>query len=78
MPTRNCKSDQRTLEKEPANKALKKAQKAIERDYLPRMQKYEQQEAVLEKRRSYSKTDTDATFMNERRPYAQRSAQARV
>ncbi|MGI6633897.1 MAG: IS1182 family transposase [Christensenellales bacterium] len=51
------------LKKEPANKALKKAQKAIERDYLPRMQKYEQQEAVLEKRRSYSKTDTDATFM---------------
>ncbi|MGI6654835.1 MAG: transposase [Christensenellales bacterium] len=51
------------LKKEPANQALKKAQKAIERDYLPRMQKYEQQEAVLEKRRNYSKTDTDATFM---------------
>jgi hypothetical protein len=51
------------LKKEPENKALKKAQKAIERDYLPRMQKYEHQEELLENRRSYSKTDTDATFM---------------
>lgn len=51
------------LKKEPENRELKKAQKAIEKDYLPRMQKYEQQEEVLEKRRSYSKTDTDATFM---------------
>lgn len=51
------------LKKEPENRELKKAQKAIEKDYLPRMQKYEHQEEVLEKRRSYSKTDTDATFM---------------
>lgn len=51
------------LKQEPENKALKKVQKAIERDYLPRMQKYEQQEEVLENRRSYSKTDIDATFM---------------
>ena len=48
------------LKKEPENKALKKAQKAIERD-LPRMQKYEHQEELLENQRSYSKTDTDAT-----------------
>lgn len=51
------------LKKEPENRELKKAQKAIENDYQPRMQKYEHQEEVLEKRRSYSKTDTDATFM---------------
>lgn len=47
----------------PDDKALKKAKKAIEKDYLPRMEKYEKQEEILEERRSYSKTDTDATFM---------------
>ena len=51
------------LKKEPDNKELKKSQKAITGDYLPRMEKYEQQEELLEQRRSYSKTDTDATFM---------------
>jgi len=51
------------LSENPTDKELKKAQKAIEKDYLVRMEKYEQQEAILEKRRSYSKTDTDATFM---------------
>ena len=35
----------------------------IEKDYLPRMEKYEKQEEILQERRSYSKTDTDATFM---------------
>lgn len=51
------------LKKDPENRDLKQAQKAIARDYLPRMEKYEQQEELLEQRRSYSKTDTDATFM---------------
>ncbi|ODA42951.1 Mobile element protein [Desulfosporosinus sp. BG] len=35
----------------------------MERDYLPRMKKYEKQEELLAERNSYSKTDTDATFM---------------
>ena len=48
---------------DPADKGLKKAKSAIEKDYLPRMEKYEHQEEILQKRRSYSKTDTDATFM---------------
>lgn len=47
----------------PKDKELKKAKKAIEKDYLPRMEKYEKQEEILKERRSYSKTDTDATFM---------------
>lgn len=51
------------LSREPGNKALKKVRKAIEKDYLPRMEKYERQEEILADRRSYSKTDTDATFM---------------
>ena len=56
------KIDER-LSDDPANKELKKAKRMIEKDYLPRMEKYEKQEEILEERRSYSKTDTDATFM---------------
>jgi Transposase and inactivated derivatives len=44
-------------------KRLKKARKKLEKDYLPRMQKYEDQLSILEERNSYSKTDHDATFM---------------
>ena len=51
------------LKKKPDDKQLKKAQRSIENDYLPRMEKYEEQERILKKRRSYSKTDQDATFM---------------
>lgn len=54
--------DEKLLEN-PKDKELKKAQKAIKKDYLPRMEKYEKQEEILENRRSYSKTDKDATFM---------------
>ena len=57
-----AKIDER-LSANPTDKELKKAKKAIEKDYLPRMEKYEKQEEILEERRSYSKTDTDATFM---------------
>ena len=45
------------------DKKLQKAKKTIETDYLPRMKKYEHQEELLSDRNSYSKTDTDATFM---------------
>ena len=51
------------LSNNPADKKLQKARKIIEKDYLPRMKKYEQQEEVLAERNSYSKTDTAATFM---------------
>jgi transposase len=45
------------------DKKLQKAKKILEKDYLPRMEKYEKQEEILDKRNSYSKTDHDATFM---------------
>lgn len=51
------------LSANPKNKEMKKAKRVIEKDYLPRMKKYEQQEEILEERKSYSKSDTDATFM---------------
>ena len=35
----------------------------LEKDYLPRLKKYEEQEAILAGRNSYAKTDHDATFM---------------
>jgi transposase len=45
------------------NKLLSKAEKTIEKDYLPRLKKYENYMEILDKRNSFSKTDTDATFM---------------
>jgi transposase len=51
------------LSENPKDKELKRAKKAIEKDYLVRMKKYEKQEEILEDRQSYSKIDTDATFM---------------
>ena len=44
-------------------KELKRASAAIGRDYLPRMEKYERQQATFAGRKSFSKTDPDATFM---------------
>lgn len=37
--------------------------KKLEKNMLPRLKKYEEQEKILGKRNSYSKTDHDATFM---------------
>ena len=51
------------LSESPKDRKLKKASRLIYKDYLPRMEKYEEQERILEERNSYSKTDTDATFM---------------
>jgi transposase len=51
------------LNKEADNKDLRKGVKKIKEDYLPRQQKYESQEKILQGRNSYSKTDNDATFM---------------
>ena len=51
------------LQKEPANKLLKKAVKKMKEDYLPRSQKYDTQLDICGERNSYSKTDVDATFM---------------
>jgi transposase len=51
------------LREQPANKKLAKAVKVMEKDYLPRQTRYEEQQRKLAGRNSYSKTDADATFM---------------
>jgi transposase len=51
------------LKQKPDDKDLKKAKKALESDYIPRMEKYQHYEEILGNRNSFSKTDTDATFM---------------
>lgn len=53
----------RRLAEQPENKSLKQAVKTIQKDYLPRMEKYEEQERKLAGRSSYAKTDEDATCM---------------
>ncbi len=45
------------------DKATNKALKTLREDCLPRSQRYEEQERKLAGRKSYSKTDEDATFM---------------
>lgn len=44
-------------------RALAKVAKTLEEDCLQRLERYEQQEALCGTRNSFSKTDTDATFM---------------
>lgn len=48
---------------EELNKKQQKKLKSLEQDHLPRLKKYEEQLDILGDRNSYSKTDTDATFM---------------
>jgi transposase len=45
------------------SKAMRAAIKKLEKDCLPRLEKYEQQKEALDGRNSYSKTDPDATCM---------------
>lgn len=45
------------------DKTEKKILKTLEKDCIPRLKKYEEQEQTLNGRNSYSKTDTEATFM---------------
>ena len=57
------------LEKKPKDKELKEAKKKLEKDFIPRMEKYEAYEKVFEGRNSFSKTDPDATFMRMKEDY---------
>jgi len=52
-----------SLQERPASKERKKLVRKVRRQLLPRLEKYEEQQAVLGDRNSYSKTDPDATFM---------------
>jgi transposase len=54
---------QKRLDEDPKDRELKKAEKKIGKDYLPRAKKYEEQEKKLGGRNSYSKTDPDTTTM---------------
>ncbi|MDZ7843188.1 MAG: hypothetical protein U5K99_00060 [Anaerolineales bacterium] len=51
------------LKKDPKNKKLKKAKRDLEKDFIPREEKYERYEETFQGRNSFSKTDEDATFM---------------
>jgi len=46
-----------------SDKKAKKKLAELQQEYLPRLEKYENQLDTFENRNSYSKTDTDATFM---------------
>jgi len=50
-------------EQKAENKKLKSQLKKLEKQYLPKLQEYENHEQMLDGRNSYSKTDPDATFM---------------
>lgn len=51
------------LQDKPKDKPLQKVVHTLRKDLLPRLQRYENHEAILGARNSYSKTDPDATFM---------------
>lgn len=51
------------LNESPNNKEAKQVKRKLEREHLPRMEKYEEQLEILGERNSYSKTDPDATMM---------------
>jgi len=51
------------LVQQPGDKPLKKALKTLAQDCLPRLEKYEAQERLLDGRNSYSKTDPDASSL---------------
>ncbi|MGG1664461.1 transposase, partial [Brevibacillus sp. NRS-1366] len=50
-------------EKRKRRSAWKKSLKLIRKDFIPRLSTYKAQNEILDDRNSYSKTDTDATFM---------------
>ncbi len=51
------------LQTRPKDKVRRRLVRKVRRTLLPRLQRYEEQEAILGDRNSYSKTDPDATFM---------------
>lgn len=55
--------NEKLADKEQVSKKIKAKLKYITKQYPETIAKYEQQEAVLGERNSYSKTDQDATFM---------------
>jgi transposase len=58
-----ARAEEKEEEEVKKNKSAKQALKKLEKDCLPRLEKYEHQTETLAGRRSYSKTDPDATCM---------------
>ena len=57
-------------ERKTQRRRLKKVLRKVKEDFSVRAEKYESYQETFEGRNSFSKTDTDATFMrDERRPY---------
>jgi len=50
-------------DKDKADKAVERSVKKIEKEYLPKLRKYEEQENTAAGRKSFSNTDTDASVM---------------
>jgi len=48
------------LNQDPKNRQLKKAKQLLEKEYIPRQEKYEEQEQKLNGQNSFSKTDPAA------------------
>jgi transposase len=63
MIKEKIKALNKRLKKKSEDKNTKKAVRKLGTDILPKMEKYEEQERLMGDRNSYSKTDTDATFM---------------
>ncbi len=57
------KIDQKLSGNSKASKKSKAKLNYIKKNFVSNLEKYEQQQAILGQRNSYSKTDTDATFM---------------
>lgn len=57
--------------KESLTKQQKKAVQKLEKEQLPKLKEYEQHLEILGDRNSYSKTDTDATFMRMKEDHMQ-------
>jgi transposase len=65
------------LREAPQEKRSKKAAKTLEEKHLPRLEKYEEQERLLDGRNSYSKTDPDASSLRMKEDRAARKPLAR-
>lgn len=63
MEELNRKLRERLQQKKAVSRETRQAMKKLEEDCLPRLEKYEQQEAILAGRSSYAKTDPDASSM---------------
>jgi transposase len=63
VPEETKPGDKRKQRHKSKAQQLAKGIQQLAEDYLPRLKKYEEQEAILDGRNSYAKTDPDATFM---------------